>query len=374
MDANLVSPALGETASLLEAIVEADGGAGSAFSVRRNGELLFSSALGVRDSAGNSFTRNTLMPIFSGTKGLVAGVMAVLADRGFVDYADNLAKYWPPANVWQNPPLTVAICLSHRAGLPQIDPPTKVRDLWDGDLMLDRLAQTEQLFPAGTRMAYHWLTYGWFAQAVIMSAAKMSAGAAIRELITAPFGIDAYLGVPASEFERCGEVVRAVDYRTNVFAVPNGFMERVYGNPKLLDGEEMPWNDHELMQRELPGGGAWATTDGMSKFYDTLLGTQAAKPLLSAQGLDAAWLPRFEDIDAVTNRPIVMSMGFERDDSIGSYGPIAPAFGHTGAGGSIHGCWPEAGISFSYVPRVMRTDQEDQRGKSLLKSVAAALL
>ncbi len=159
----------------------------------------------------------------------------------------------------------------------------------------------------------------------------MSVGTAIRELITAPLGIDAYLGVPASEFERCGEVARAVDYRTNVFAVPSGFMERVYGNPKLLDGEEMPWDDRELMRRELFGGGAWATTDGMS-------------------------------------------MGFELDDSIGSYGPIAPAFGHTGAGGSIHGCRPEAGISFSHVPRVMRTDQADQRGKSLLKSVAAALL
>jgi hypothetical protein len=76
----------------------------------------------------------------------------------------------------------------------------------------------------------------------------------------------------------------------------------------------------------------------------------------------------------VTNRPMVMAMGFERDDSIGSYGPIVPAFGHTGAGGSIHGCWPETGISFSYLPRMMRTDQQDQRGKSLLKSIVTALL
>jgi len=223
-------------------------------------------------------------------------------------------------------------------------------------------------------MTYHWLTYGWFAQAIIKGALKLTAGDALRQFITGPFGIDAYLGVPANELARCGDVIRAVDYRTNVFAVPNDLIERVYGNPRLLDGEEMPWNERELMQRELPGGGAWATADGMSKFFDTLLGTHMAKPLLSDRGLAAAWHPRFEDIDAVTNRPIVMSMGFERDDSIGSYGPIAPAFGHTGAGGSIHGCWPEAGISFSYLPRVMRTDQEDQRGKSLLRSVADALL
>jgi hypothetical protein len=105
-----------------------------------------------------------------------------------------------------------------------------------------------------------------------------------------------------------------------------------------------------------------------------LLDTSSAHPLLSPEGLAAAWTPRFEDIDFATDRPIVMAMGFEREDSIRSYGSVLPAFGHTGAGGSIHGCWPEHGISFSFLPRTMRTDQADQRGKSLLDAVALALI
>lgn len=374
MTGEVVHSKLQATADLLTEIVATDEGAGSAFSVRRNGELLFSLSLGTCNSSGGRLTRKTLMPIFSGTKGLLAGIIATLVDRGLVDYEANLSAYWPNASRWRDPELTVALCLSHRAGLPHLDAPTEVRELWDKELMLERLSQTEQLFPAGSRMTYHWLTYGWFAYAIISGATKLSAGQALREIITEPYQIDAYLGVPEREFGRCGEVIRASDYRTNVFTGPNPLLDRVYGNPRLLDGEQLPWNDRGLMQKELPGGGAWATADGMSKFYETLLNTEGARPLLSTSGLTAAWLPRFEDIDAVTNRPIVMSMGFERDDSIGSYGSVAPAFGHTGAGGSIHGCWPESGISFSYLPRMLRTDQEDQRGKSLLKSIATALL
>lgn len=374
MLAEVVHPKLKSTARLLNQIVAMDGGAGSALSVRRRGELLFSMSLGTRNSFADELSRETLMPIFSGTKGLLAGLIATLVDRGLVKYEANLSDYWPAASRWQDPELTVALCLSHRAGLPHVDPPTQIRELWETDLMLERLSQTEQLFRAGSRVAYHWLTYGWFAHAIISGATNLSAGQALREIITKPYQIDAYLGVPQDQLDRCGDVVRDADYRTNVFTVPNPVLARVYDNPKLLDGEQFPWNNRELMQRELPGGGAWATADGMSKFYETLLNFQSATPLLSRRGLAAAWSPRFEDIDAVTNRPIVMAMGFERDDSIGSYGPVAPAFGHTGAGGSIHGCWPELGISFSYLPRMMRTDQEDQRGKSLLKSIATALL
>jgi CubicO group peptidase (beta-lactamase class C family) len=350
---------------LLSSIVKEDGGAGSSFSLRRDGELLFSSAQGTSKKDGNALTRDTLLPIFSGTKGLLAGVIAVLADRGDVNYSDNLSKYWAPAARWTNPDLTVAMVLSHRAGLPHIDPHTEVLDLWNTELMLERLARTEQLFPAGTRMAYHWLTYGWFAHVIVKAATGLSAGQALREIITTPLEIDAYLGVPKSELARCGAIERAENYRTNVFLKPNNlYAERTYGNPILLAGKGIPWNDPELMQKELPGGGAWASADAMSKYYQFTL-DPSFKP---------AWTPQFTDIDAATDRPISMSMGFERDDSINSYGPIVPAFGHTGAGGSIHGCWPETGISFSFATTLMRTDQEDQRGKSLLKATAAALL
>ncbi len=368
---DFVDSRLSRTAQRVEEIASTESGEGISFAVRQNGQLLLSMTRGRANDEGKIMSHETLMPVFSGTKGLMAATVAVLVDRGLVNYDDLLSKYWPVAP-W--PDLTVAICLSHRAGLPHLDPTTGVRELWDPEVMLRNLAATKQLFPSGTNISYHWLNFGWFAHVIISAVTGKSAGQAFSELIAQPYGIDAYLGVPEGELHRVGKVIKAPDYRTNVFANNPDLIARGCGNPPLLDGEEMPWNDRELMKRELPGGGARATADGMAKFYDTLLMVDAPSPLLTPFGLRAAWTPKFEGIDAVTNRPIAMAMGFEREDSIGSYGPIMPAFGHTGAGGSIHGCWPTQKISFSFIPRVMRTDQEDQRGKSLLAAVAQELV
>lgn len=367
-----VDSRLEDVNALFERIVEADAPAGVQFTVRQRGQVLFSRVAGTADDAGRPMDHATLLPVFSGTKGLVAGTIAVLADRGLVRYDAPLAEYWAPAERW--PELTVALCLSHRAGMPQVDNLPADFDYYDTESMLELLAHTDPMVPIGTRVAYHYLTYGWFAHAIIKGATGLTAGQALRTYITEPYGIDAHLGLPASELGRCGDVMRAADYRTNVFLKPdNSFAARVYGSSPL-NGNALPWNDPANIVREMPGGGARATADGMARFYDALIDVDAPQPLLSPAGLAAAWTPRFEDTDFATDRPIVMAMGFERDDTIRSYGSVAPAFGHTGAGGSIHGCWPTHGISFSFLPRTMRTDQADQRGKSLLDAVATALI
>jgi hypothetical protein len=52
------------------------------------------------------------------------------------------------------------------------------------------------------------------------------------------------------------------------------------------------------------------------------------------------------------------------------FGPVAEAFGHGGAGGSLHGAWPEQRIAFSYVPNLLRDDgQSSERAHSLLRAL-----
>lgn len=367
----IVDPRMDRVNAIFETIAAQDSPAGVSFTVRQNGQVLFSRVAGDADGTGRALQHSTLLPVFSGTKGLVAGTIAVLVDRGRVRYEDPLAAYWPPAERW--PTLTVAMCLSHRAGMPQVTGLAVDSDLYDNEAMLALLAKTDPMVPIGTRVGYHYLSYGWLAYAIIQGATGMTPGQALRTYITDPYDIDAHLGLPSGELGRCGDVMRASDYRTNVFLKPgNPFASAVYGMSPL-GGGALPWNDPANIVREMPGGGARASADAMAKFYDTLLATDAAEPLISKAGLRAAWTPRFEDIDYATDRPIAMAMGFEREDSIRSYGSETPAFGHTGAGGSIHGCWPERGVSFSFLPRVMRTDQEDQRGKSLLDATSTAL-
>jgi hypothetical protein len=51
----------------------------------------------------------------------------------------------------------------------------------------------------------------------------------------------------------------------------------------------------------------------------------------------------------------------------GRFGPAPDAFGHSGAGGSIHGGWPTEGTGFSYTMNQMRGDPDDLRSRHVLK-------
>jgi CubicO group peptidase (beta-lactamase class C family) len=55
------------------------------------------------------------------------------------------------------------------------------------------------------------------------------------------------------------------------------------------------------------------------------------------------------------------------------FGPPSSAFGHSGAGGSLHAAWPEKNVGFSYVMNQMRIDPEDQRMRSVLRALYEAV-
>ena len=62
--------------------------------------------------------------------------------------------------------------------------------------------------------------------------------------------------------------------------------------------------------------------------------------------------------------------GFQLQTARMTYGPVQDAFGHNGAGGSVHGRWPALGVGFSDCMSVMRDDQEiDPRPRALISAL-----
>ena len=51
------------------------------------------------------------------------------------------------------------------------------------------------------------------------------------------------------------------------------------------------------------------------------------------------------------------------------FGPPADAFGHGGAGGSIHCAWPSQGLGLSYVMNQLRADPEALRTRGMLEAL-----
>ena len=73
------------------------------------------------DNHNRPFTRDTLQFVYSTGKGVIATALAICVERGWIDYDERVATYWPEFCHNGKQDITVKDLLSHRAGLFVID-------------------------------------------------------------------------------------------------------------------------------------------------------------------------------------------------------------------------------------------------------------
>ena len=105
------------------------------------------------DGARTPVDAETLFPIFSVSKAVTAVAVHIQAERGLIEYDAPLAAYWPEYGARGKESVTVGHVLSHRAGVPQMPDDVTPERMCDWNWMVERLADAEPLFPAGTRNA-----------------------------------------------------------------------------------------------------------------------------------------------------------------------------------------------------------------------------
>ena len=69
---------------------------GASFAAFHKGRCVIDLWAGYRDRARSiPWARDTLINVWSSTKGIVATAIAILVDRGLLDYSDKVASHWP---------------------------------------------------------------------------------------------------------------------------------------------------------------------------------------------------------------------------------------------------------------------------------------
>jgi CubicO group peptidase (beta-lactamase class C family) len=116
---------------------------------------------GLRDRrTGAPWEQDTLVLVFSTTKGMSALAVALAHSRGLIDYDERVATYWPEFAHNGKGDVTVRQLLDHRAGLCAVDEPLNPRVLSDLDRVAEILARQRPAWEPGTRQGYHYLTLG----------------------------------------------------------------------------------------------------------------------------------------------------------------------------------------------------------------------
>src|SRR5678816_203329 len=73
---------------------------------------------GIRNQAtGEPWEQDTMVVVHSATKGLAAMTLAIAHSRGWLDYDERVARYWPEFAQNGKATITVRQLLAHQAGL-----------------------------------------------------------------------------------------------------------------------------------------------------------------------------------------------------------------------------------------------------------------
>ncbi|MCX4514862.1 beta-lactamase family protein [Streptomyces sp. NBC_01619] len=355
---------------------------GAAVTVRSGGETVVDLWGGWADAArSRPWQRDTVVNVWSTTKGPTALCAHLLADRGLLDLDAPVASYWPEFAAAGKDTLPVRHLLSHRAGLAALREPHTLAELCDWELTVSRLAATEPWWEPGTRSGYHAMTYGFLVGEVVRRITGLLPGEFLHREVTGPCGIDFTIGLPEKESGRAAELVHppvATDSeQAAIFAQLQPVAVAALTNPVVgAAGANSP----QWRAAEIPAANGHGTARAVAELY----GVFASGGLLGEHRvLSAAAAERVREGQGAC-RDLVLGAGFAHETEIGlglwlsgpnaSYGPNPRAFGHDGYGGSCGLADPEAGVSMGYVMNRMGSRiADDPRKMALVDAVYSAM-
>ena len=173
------------------------GESGAAVCVYHDGRPVVDLAAGAADPVtGQAYTRDTLQPIMSVSKGIVAIAINMLADRQVIDLDASVARYWPEFAQAGKQGIPVRWLLTHQAGLAAIDRQLSVAELLSWTPVIKALEEQQPNWPPGTAHGYHSMTYGFLLGELIRRTTGQLPGQWIAEHISGPLAADCYLGLP----------------------------------------------------------------------------------------------------------------------------------------------------------------------------------
>ena len=156
-------------------------------------------------TGGPGMQPDSLLPVYSSSKGATAVVVGLLVQRGQLDLDATVASYWPEFAQAGKGSVTVRQMLSHQAGLVGVDGGFTWEELLAHAPLAERLAAQRPFWQPGRAFLYHGLTIGTLADELVRRIDGRTVAEALRADVTGPRGIDVWMGTPASEDHRVVE-------------------------------------------------------------------------------------------------------------------------------------------------------------------------
>jgi CubicO group peptidase (beta-lactamase class C family) len=344
---------------------------------------------GVRNKqTAEPWEQDTMVVVHSASKGLAAMTLAIAHSRGWFDYEQRVAHYWPEFAQNGKEKITVRQLLAHQAGLFAIDEPVDGSVVADLDRLAVVLARQKPAWEPGTRQAYHALSLGFYEGELLrrVDPQHRSLGKFFQDEIASPLGEDVFIRLPES----------IPNVRLATLAPPKPFEmllhfpirltldamrkhSNIYRALEINPGTRVYFDEERIYARELevPSGGGVGTARGIAHAYGAFAsgGRELGLRQETLDLLAAAAVPPthgFYD-ECLKGDGVQFSLGFMKSSDAWPFGGPS-SFGSPGSGGSRGFADPTTGIGYGYVTSQMGTALTgDPRDVALRDALYAAL-
>jgi CubicO group peptidase (beta-lactamase class C family) len=366
-----------------------------------------------------SFSGDSLVNVFSSGKSLEAIALAMLVDRGLLDYNAKITDYWPEFEANNKHNISIADLMRHEAGLSAFDTALQPTDMHPEQLksnvvgaIIERQTQKFRAGP-GNQREYHAITRGWIANEVFrrVEPAGRTMGEFLREEVSTALDVDVFVGLRDDELPRVSEVVMlGIGYQFLQGLIPKALGRKIELNlwqttvklGRLLMGARGRSNAGAptpiagmkklsvfdlpaVSKGEMPSAGAKCSARGLAK----LAAVMANGGRLGEQQIMGAQAHAALHDDPIERNMMSMNTSFSKGGlasfpaPAGNYSSALEAglsqgregyHGWMGLGGSIFQWNLQHKIGFAYVPTSLNVlDIVNERGKAYQIAVVDCL-
>ncbi|MGW8362008.1 serine hydrolase domain-containing protein [Streptomyces wedmorensis] len=307
---------------------------------------------------GDGVDGDSLLGLYSSSKGAMALVAALLVQDGVLDLDRTVASWWPEFAAEGKGGITLRQLLAHRSGVIGADGGLSLEELADDGRTAARLAAQRPFWEPDTGHGYHALVIGALVGEVILRATGRTTQEHYEERVRAPYGIDYHLGLPEELEPRFRPALPLLPTPAEeAFLAANpvapdslmGISFNLHADPPF---DNLDYGNSRAVRAKAPlSGGGVGTARGLSRMYAAIAGELDGRPPLLAPDTLAEFARiHSRGTDLVTGGENAFGLGFVPLAT--RYPSLTPAaVGHSGAPGSQAFADPATGLAYSYTRR-----------------------
>jgi CubicO group peptidase (beta-lactamase class C family) len=340
---------------------------GAAFSAYHRGRKVVDLWGGVADpDTGAPWERDTVILVFSTTKGVTAICANHLAQEGLLDVEAPVVEYWPEFGKNAKEDIPVKYLLSHQAGLAWVDGELTAEEALSWEPVIEALENQHPNWEPGSQHGYHVTTYGWLVGELIRRVTGKTTGTYFREIAGDPLGLDFWIGLPEEHETRVAKLISMlppsvsletlrnpgddpVSQMINSFLGPQTMLGKAFFAPGFALSDQEIWNSRAMRATEIPSANGVGDARSIARLYAACIGEVDGIRLLSDEQVKRATTQlTIGNNTVLLNLDIQFGLGFMLPSSLIKFGGPG-GFGHFGLGGSVGWADPDAELGFGYV-------------------------